>query len=177
MAPFTRGGGSSRGFHDFQPRGGGRGRGRGRGNAKAHGNNKSTFLSSRVEEPLHNDSGESNDSPKLDDDEDGSVTGGLSSTSEDDIVANNTAKPYSILLESLNANNQPGQPQRKKRKVEHKNHLNKEDDLDQDLYLAEEPEETDYHQLDDAENANELDDADDSKSPKACAHTRSHITR
>ncbi len=167
MAPFTRGGGSSRGFHNFQPRGGGRGRGRGRGNAKAHGNNKSTFLSSRVEEPLHNNSGESNDSPKLDDDEDGSVTGGLSSTSEDDIVANNTAKPYSILLESLNANNQPG-PQRKKRKVEHKNHLNKEDDLDQDLYLAEEPEETDYHQLD---------DADDSKSPKACAHTRSHITR
>lgn len=167
MAPFTRGGGSSRGFHNFQPRGGGRGRGRGRGNAKAHGNNKSTFLSSRVEEPLHNNSGESNDSPKLDDDEDGSVTGGLSSTSEDDIVANNTAKPYSILLESLNANNRPG-PQRKKRKVEHKNHLNKEDDLDQDLYLAEEPEETDYHQLD---------DADDSKSPKACAHTRSHITR
>jgi len=173
MAPFTHGGGSSRGFHNFQPRGGGRGRGRGRGNAKAHGNNHSTFLSSR----LHNDSGESNDSPKLDDDEDGSVTGGLSSTSEDDIVANNTAKPYSILLESLNANNQPGQPQRKKRKVEHKNHLNKEDDLDQDLYLAEEPEEIDYHQLDDAENANELDDADDSKSPKACAHTRSHITR
>lgn len=169
MAPFTRGRGSSRAFLNFQSRGGGRGRGRGRGNAQTHGNIKSTFLSSRVEEPLHSDSGESNDSPKLDDDEDGSVTGSLSSTSEDEIAANNTVKPYSILLESLNASNQP---QRKKRKIEDRKDLDKEDDLNQNLDLVEEPEETAYYQLDDAEDVDEPDDADDSKSPRACAHTR-----
>lgn len=179
MAPFARGRGSPRATHKFQSSGGGRGRGtgRGRGKAKAHSSNRSTFLSSRVEEPLNNDSGESSESPKPEDTEDRLIYGDPSSDSEDDIGANTTAKPYSMLLESLIANNHRGQPQRKKRKAEHKEELIKEDDQDQDLDLIEEPEEVEYHQLGDAENADELDDADDSKSPKACGLDHSQVTR
>ncbi len=174
MAPSARGRGSLRGVQNSRFRGRGRGGGRAgaRVNSEGHGNKKSIFVSSRVEEPVDNDSDEITERPELEDQEDGSSASIMSSDSEDVTGANTRTKPYSVLLQSLNTNVQRGQPQRKKIKVEDKEELKEEDHLGPDLDLVEEPEEVDYSQLGDAEDPDEPDDAD-SKFRKSCKFTQS----
>ena len=160
MAPFARGRGSVRGTQRFQPRG--RGRGRGRGNVRVDGKSRSTFISTRVEGPLRNDSDGTNKSSEAESEPHGSVSEESLSESEDEIGVSAGAKPYGLLLQSLNCNSQRGQPQRKKRKVEDNEDL-KEDELEQDLDLVEEPEEVDLSEFAYAEDADDLEDAEDGK--------------
>ena len=96
------------------------------------------------------------------------VAGSVASDSDDESAASASVKPYSVLLQSLNANVQRGQPQKKKRKVEAKESLKPEDDLNEDPDLVEELEESEFPEFGDAEDADiadEPNDAEDSKLP------------
>ena len=170
MAPYTHGRGSLRGGHKFL------GRGRGRGNFRARGSSKPTFTSSRVEESPENDSDRNNENLESEGKEHGPTADDLSNDGDEENLANATVKPYSALLQSLNANTQGGQPQRKKRKIENKEEPKKEADLD----LVEEPEEVDSPELGDGEDADRPDEADgaeDSKLPRPHVHSLSHFVR
>ena len=167
MASFTRSRGSSRGAHNPRTRGGNRGRGggrgRGRGNAKAYGISKPTFISSRVEEPVKTISNEGQEGLESEEEKYESIADGLESESDQEIVANTNVKPYSVLLQSLNANIQQGQPQKKKRKVEDTEDSERKRGLEQDLDRADELDEAELADLDDAEDVDEPDSIGNSK--------------
>lgn len=98
-------------------RGGSRGRGRGRGGFAVRGGNKPTFESTRVEEHVEHGSHGSEKSEEDDQDEPVHKTSEDISSDDEDRTTS-FAKPYNILLQSLNTNVQRGQPQRKKRKID-----------------------------------------------------------
>ena len=175
MAPFARGRGFSRGSQGFHARGGSRGRGS--GNVRAHGNRKATFISSRVEEPVEHEPDMNDESQGLKVGENESAAEDLSSESDQDIAASTNVKPYNMLLQSLNANIQRGQPERKKRKIENTGALENNEDLDQNLDLVEEPEEAEFADLSDAEDDDEPDDTDNSKFPRLYVHSLSKFSR
>ena len=150
-------------FQSSQNRVGSRGRGRGRGSARAHSNRNATFISSRVEEPVDHESDASDESQEIGVKENGSAADDLSSESGQDTVANTSFKPYSVLLQSLNADTQQGQPERKKRKIEITGAIEKQEDLIQDLDLVDEPEEAEVAELGDAEDSDEPDETENSK--------------
>ena len=158
MAPFRRGtsavgNGRPRGSHTTGTRGSGtegRRRGRSRGAFAFNRGHKSTFHSTRVEEPnLDGDEESQISSEDLDDVVRNDLSG---ASSEEDNIDVSTVKPYNALLQSLNANVQRGQPSRKKRKLtsseateaphaDISSHANIQDREDlQDVDLVEEPE-------------------------------------
>ena len=116
MAPLSRGRGGSRGV-GIRGRGGSRGRGRGRGGFAPRGGNKPTFQPTRVEEHVEDGSDGSGKSEEEDQEEPvDEASEDISSDDED--RTNSVVKPYNALLQSLNANVQRGQPQRKRQKVD-----------------------------------------------------------
>ena len=176
MAPSVRGRGSARGTQSF--RAGGRGgRGRGRGNAKGYGQNRSTFISTRVEEPFRDDSDGTRESPEPGGESQEQLSEDSLSDSGDEIVANASINSYSILLQSLNAKNEQGQPQRKKRKIEDKEHLREEIELEQDLDFVEELEEAEHPEFANTGDADEVDDVEDSELLQVYMRTPSHTIR
>lgn len=116
MAPFTRG---TKGRGASSGRSGplSRGRGRGRGNAnfRANRGQKSTFYSTRVEEPVQDAS--ENDEVSIDEELDQDSTKSRSSEDEEESVAIPAIKPYNALLQSLTANVPNKEPPRKKRRL------------------------------------------------------------
>ncbi|KAA6407854.1 MAG: U3 small nucleolar RNA-associated 25 [Lasallia pustulata] len=116
MAPLSRGRDGLRGA-TTRGRGGRRGRGRGRGGFAARGGNKPAFQSTRIEEHIKDDSDGSRESEEADQEE--AVDEAPEDVSSDDENHSKSAvKPYNALLQSLNANVQRGQPQRKKLRVD-----------------------------------------------------------
>ena len=125
MAPFASGRHGSRGSNQFVRRGAGRGRGsggaRGRGSTTAKKGDRSTFFSTRIEEKVDDDAGPSEDARFSLDEEQVSDASNLSSSDEDAInepLTTHSTESYNTLLQSFNAGQQPGPPQRKKRKTE-----------------------------------------------------------
>ena len=116
MAPLSRGRGGLRGA-TTRGRGGSRGRGRGRGGFPARGGNRSAFQPTRIEEHIKDDSDGPGETKEADQEEAvDEVSEDVSSDDEDH--SKSAVKPYNALLQSLNANVQRGQLQRKKRRVD-----------------------------------------------------------
>ncbi|KAL8831208.1 MAG: hypothetical protein Q9191_000989 [Dirinaria sp. TL-2023a] len=112
MAPSSRGRpsrGTSRGRRRV------RGEGRGKGTYAATHSNKPIFYSTRVEEQVQSDAEASEIQAVEEKDEQDPSSG-----NEDGEKSGTTAHPYSVLLQSLNTNNntQRGSPKRKKRKLD-----------------------------------------------------------
>jgi len=165
MAPFTRGTRGARGRGSVSSRGRGgffpRGRGASRGK-------RPTFHATRVEEPHVENSDRSHAS-------DSETPGVIEENQEADSSENDgeesaaTAKPYNVLLQSLNRKSNVGQPPRKKRKVTlddgsaqqsngSKNEESMKLSVQEDIDHVEEPEEGGNLPLDGMEDTESLDD-------------------
>lgn len=163
MAPFERGraprgGHRPRGTGGAKSRGSGQGKGRGalrsRGGAK-----KSTFISTRVEEPLEIGSDVSAEIAGADEEDDEALADDLSSHGEGEEIEKATVKPYTALLQSLNASIQRGQPQKKRRKVENDTMAGKDDRGGGDNDFVDEAED----ETNDADDADDLDEANNAE--------------
>ena len=171
MAPLSQGRGRSRGTAT-RGRSGVRGRGRGRGGFAARGGNKSTFNPTRVEEHVEDSSDRSEESEKTEQEEAVDVISDEVSSDEEDRIKS-AVKPYNALLQSLNANIQRGQPQRKKQKVNDGTGGNVtttfsdgntvQDAVDGDVDEVEEPEEGGNLGVDGLDTAEDVDDDDGGK--------------
>ncbi len=122
MAPFSQDRGRSRGSRGQtrRPQHGqstrGRGKGRGKGDSRARGGHWETFYSTRVKEKPQNLAG--SDPDDLDEGKDDvQEPTEPSSNSEEEEFPESTAKPYNLLLQSLSANVQQGEPPSRKRKL------------------------------------------------------------
>ena len=148
------GGHASPGSQRHYDRGRSRGRGRGRGAPLARHGERNAFYESRVEEQSENVSGIVSQISQSDVEELHSLS--PSDESEDEPSVN-TNKPYSSLLQSLNANIQRQGPPHKKRKI----------DLTGALSKTKSPRSTanDTVELDDEEDEEEAENANDDESP------------
>lgn len=161
MAPSFGNRSKSRGGSERQGRGGnrgalrGRGRGRGSDGHAARAGRKNAFNSTRVEEliedvPEHDVDSSADGSEGI-----GAVSETLSDSDEED-VPKDIVKPYSALLQSLNSDN--GEPLRKKRKVERTEVSLEVETPENELDRVEEPEDAEDLGVDDAEEADDLED-------------------
>lgn len=154
MAQFARGA-RGRGGTSFRGRGGNSARGRAISRGK-----RSTFHSTRVEEPQQEDSdqSEASDVGTPEAVEGDSDTESSESDPED---SSTTTKPYNALLQALNSESAMVQPPRKKRKValdDASAHQPIEPAIDEDIDHVEEPEEGGNLPADEIDDAESLDD-------------------
>ena len=167
MAPVTRGKSRGRGGSDSGSRGHFRGSSRGRGRGSARGakgarggaTKKNPFYSTRVEEQPGENEDAHEDSER---DEDQFIEASdVSSDSGDDDAAARGVKSYNLLLQSLSANIQRGESQRKRRKVEIPEAVLVPEAAADDVDEVEEAEEIEDLGEDHEEGDNEVDENED----------------
>ena len=148
MAQFQRGGstasiGSSRGARKSSRGGSSRPRGGGaRGAKKSHTNRADRFYPTRVEEAAQEASDEEDNKAEGQADayDSQSIEASDGTEDSDEELPRNITQPYSTLLQSLTANTQQKEPQRKRRKIEKEHATVVTETVDQDFVELEETE-------------------------------------
>ena len=145
MAPLIKGRGRGRSGGSFRqaPNRSHRGRGKARGGGD-YASNRSSFKSSRIEEQREEAASEDEEKDyTLESDGDAQADSSASSSSDEEDVHASTVQPYNALLLSLNGNEQPSEPQRKRRKTSNDQEFRGIEVLGEEVDPIEEPESRD----------------------------------